>query len=177
MPRETVTIPATQAPPFEAASMLLSYIAYNDTEEKRQRENFAAALTQFMHITTGHFDKTWSHSLQQIRPHIFYAKQDAYAGNLRHGFKRLDYRLKTAYWMLNPYLRTLRGKPPAAVYGFEPTIKHLSIQLKDLFGWDGDNISTFKTKVWGPTRPVCHVAFVICRDMFAASKSAHLRTS
>jgi hypothetical protein len=166
MPQEIVTIPVTGAAPFEAASTLLSYVAYAHADDRSQRQKFAAALTRYKHVTASHSNHEWGRSLQQIRPYIFSDEQKIYERNLRQGMQRLNYRLPAASLMLLAHLDKFAqpGKlrvHPHNVGGLDPSVENICFLLKADFGLKGENVSNFKSKVWGPTRPVCHVALVL----------------
>ena len=45
--------------------------------------------------------------------------------------------------------------------GFSPTLKNQEQMERILLGWDSETVNsdlTYKTKVWGTTRPVLHLA-------------------
>jgi hypothetical protein len=148
---------------------MLSYVAYPDALEKYQREKFAVALTRRMHILASRFDKEWSHSLQQIRPYIFFDKQEIFEKHLRRGFRRVDFRLHTAFVMITPQLPTIEGYAPRKVDGFEPTVENVSIGVMNAIGWKGNSVATFKSRVWGPMRPICHLALAISNNVLTCT--------
>ena len=47
-----------------------------------------------------------------------------------------------------------------------PTVENLTVLAMDRMGWDSDaNISTIKSRIWGPSRPVIHAAAMLLADI------------
>jgi hypothetical protein len=158
MPRETIKILIRGAAPFEAASQLMSHVAYPNKLDKKNRERFADALCRAAHLTNEHFHKGWCRSPQQIKPHIFYDKDGVFQKSLNSGTSILMQRSVTSLAMLGSHLEAVEtGRRPPRFIDLPPTVENVSIYLMDAFR--RTNLSTFKTKVWGPARPVAHMAF------------------
>jgi hypothetical protein len=160
MPRAVINVPIFQrAAPFDAVSLLLSHIAYPDSADERERENFFAALCRWAYIKTGSVHKN-STLIQEVRPYIFYPTHTDFISCLKRGTKLLWHHLTASWIILNPHLTALEtGKAPPKVDGFEPTVTNLSAIIRASMGWDGDSDSTFKSKIWRPTKPIAHMAY------------------
>jgi hypothetical protein len=88
--------------------------------------------------------------------------------SLRDGLKKLRLGLITASGMLTPHLQALEtGRRPPKIEGLPPSVKHIAQITMISEGWKGKTESSFKSKVWGPIRPVAHLAF-------AFSQLAHI---
>jgi hypothetical protein len=62
--------------------------------------------------------------------------------------------------LLAPHVNSLAtNKPPKPIHGFAPTVENVSVLLMPYFGWVGTSGSTFKSKLWGPTKPVAHLGY------------------
>jgi hypothetical protein len=97
--------------------------------------------------------------LQKVRPKLFLQDEKAFLSSLKKGNKILELRMLTAHQIMLPHLLALKaGKRTSKVDGFVPTVDNLSGIAKVKIGWHGDSVSTFKSRMWGPTRRVAHVA-------------------
>ena len=174
MPMRTEPIPLSEiAGTFEGASHLLSYIAYPDIRDSNQRLTFAAALCRWAHIKTSEFDKDWGVSLHPIRPWIFFFSENEFDRILNRGLWHLCKRAITAVTILGPYVEAFKtGQPPTRIGDFEHSIDNAVQHLMHLFEWKSEhNVSTYKTKIWGPTRPVAHVALYVGKDIMRVIRS------
>ncbi len=170
MPRATIPIFVRDTGPFEGASWLLSSIAYPD--DNNRCIPFTAALCRCAHLQTVDMSPDWATTLQQIRPWIFTYGDTAFSKNLTVGFNILYRRLATALFMIQPHLRgLLKEKPPTRINGFAPTVGNAAAHLMSEFGWKGDSEATFKSRIWGPTKPVSHAAYVVSVRVFKATQA------
>jgi hypothetical protein len=162
MPRETVRVPLFEDVPFEAASLLRSYIAYPNAKDKTQREQYAAAWCRSGHLRRAGFDSEWAKLPQRVRPRVFIGPQKPF---LKHVFKSdvvVDRRILTAYAMIPYHLEALLDETSPSKFGdFSPTVENFALWLKRAFGSETDDVSAFKSKIWGPTRSVAHLALVL----------------
>lgn len=161
MPRETIEISLSEArPPFEAASELLSYIAYPTGPD---RAAFSAALCRWAHLTSG---SDWKHSPQLVRPWIFCYPEDVMFASLTKGGNVLRRRVATASLMLLPQLKSLStGNAPPKLLGFEPTVENISLHISEYLGWSPESYSNLKSKVWAPTKPIAHLAYSFANEV------------
>jgi hypothetical protein len=162
MPRETVRVSLFADVPFEAASLLRSYIAYPNAMDRRQREQYAAAWCRTGHLLCAGFDKEWAELPQRVRPRIFIGPDKPF---LKHVFKSdlaVKRRIFTACAMISHHLEALLDETsPSQIGGFSPTVENFSLLLKKALGWETDDVSAFKSKIWGPTRSIAHLAVVL----------------
>jgi hypothetical protein len=154
------------AVPFEAASELLSYVAYPSDERKRRR--FSAALCRVEHLQEAQRKSEWACFPQRIRPLIFAPNDESFVRDLHFGINTLRLRLITATAMLMPHLIAfVTGKNPPKVEGFAPTVENIARYIMEKEGLNLDTSeSTFKSRVWAPTRPVAHLAFSFAQKVF-----------
>jgi hypothetical protein len=116
-------------------------------------------------------DQQWGNSTQKVKPFTFIETDNGANRALLDGTKLAWRRIITAYAMVSPHLYALvTGKSPLKVEDFEPTVENVSIVLKHAFGWKKDDISAFKFKIWGPTRPVAHIALMSASHMIPELK-------
>jgi hypothetical protein len=170
MPRATIPILVRDTGPFEGASWLLSHIVYPD--DSNRCIPFTAALCRVAHLQTVDMSPDWAATLHQIRPWIFTYDDTTFHKSLTVGFNILYRRLATALIMIHPHLHgLLKGKPPTRLNGFAPTVGNAAAHLMNEFGWKGDSEATFKSRIWGPMKPVSHVAYVTSVRVFKATQS------
>jgi hypothetical protein len=170
MPRATIPISVHETGPFEGACWLLSHIVYPD--DISRCIPFTAALCRLAHLQTIDTTPGWASTLQQIRPWIFSYKDTAYHKTLSIGFNILYRRMATSLFMIQPHLYSLLNeKTPSHINGFAPTVGNVAAHLMHEFGWDGDSEATFKSRIWRPTKPVAHAAYVVSVRFFGATQS------
>lgn len=174
MPLKTIGIRFEEpAVPFEAASELLSYVAYPGDERKRR--SFSAALCMVEHLNEQQRNPEWAFSPQRIRPIIFFPKYNLFVRDLSFGVETLRLRLITATGMLMPHLVAFAtGDTPQKVEGFPPTVENVTQYIMRHEGWTlGTSESTFKSRVWAPTKPVAHLAFAFALIVFIKRWETH----
>lgn len=173
MPRETVVIPLFEnAGPFEGAAHVLSYISYPDALDKNVRIKFAASLCRFAHFTNIRYEEKWGSSLHLIRPWIFVDSDTKYKKSLSRGLKILGRRLHAAFFVLHPHFDALAtGKSPPTLDGMKANVANSAAFVMPGFGWHGDSAATFKSKIWGPVKPVSHLAYMMAIFYLQACQS------
>jgi hypothetical protein len=173
MPRETVVIPLFEhAGPFEGAAHVLSYISYPDALDKNVRITFAAALCRFAHLSNIRFEEKWGSSLHLIRPWIFMDSDAKYEQTLRRGLKLLGRRLTATFFVLHPHFDALAtGNSSGTLGGMKPNLANSAAFVMPGFGWHGDSASTFKSTIWGPVKPVSHMAYMMAIFYLQACQS------
>jgi hypothetical protein len=95
--------------PFEAASVLLSFIAYPTESDERSR--FAGALCRLEHRQETLRDPRWRSSAKLVRPHIFF--DATFEKTIQEDVNNLLLRIVIAVSMLVPHLHVDRGDGPA----------------------------------------------------------------
>jgi hypothetical protein len=170
-----VKLPILSSVPFEEAALIISYVAYPGEHEERERTIYAVSLCRAAHTSKCRTDKNWINSVQLIKPYLLCIDDKSVIKSLRKGGLLFNRRVTTAGVLLHPHLYSYHAKkPPPAICGFYPTVANISQILMDHFGWKGDSEATFKSKIWGTTKPVAHLAHAICYSFFIPQ---HERTS
>jgi hypothetical protein len=167
MPLKVVQIRFEDPPvSFDAASEILSYIAYPIDEN--QRAKFAATLCRFSHLYQSRKDPRHGDMPHLIRPKHFETLGGIEAGEVYRGMELIRRRLPMAFSMLLPFLiARATGRNPKKVGGFEATVDNICQQIIEQNGVDAsNNISNFKTRIWSPTRPVAHLAFALHFEVY-----------
>jgi hypothetical protein len=156
MPRQTVRIPLSSLPPYEAAAEFLSYIAFSDPKEEIQRYEYRIALSRFAITVRAISDGNWGATLQPIRPLIFSRTDRIFERILAEGNDRLHRRFVCAASIIMARLSTTRD---AMVDAYVATIDNISRQLiARLLGYSRGSRATIISKIWAPTKPVAHAA-------------------
>jgi hypothetical protein len=181
MPRETVDV-LISAPPAEAMSQLMSYVAYPDALDASERNRFARALWRAAILHKANIDEPWGAKPQLIRPAMLIDDDKTVLDTLNRGIDRLHKHLATAHTFLIPhFIQNDTGRLPYLSEinkKFEkqkPTVENTTLATKKLFGWKGDDVSTFKNKVWRTTKPVAHLGYAIALWHSTEVRLAELR--
>jgi hypothetical protein len=167
MPLKTIAIKFPDPEiPFEAASELLSHLAY--AEDAHRQRSFGDALCRFAHLEESIRNSDWAFSAHQIRPRILVATANAFAKNLHEGLKRLDSRLGVSLNAMMPHILDF-----AAPDGYERTaedaLPSLNKTIRTILNRKGrseGSRSTLITDVWTPMKPVFHLAFTYAFVVF-----------
>jgi hypothetical protein len=128
------------------------------------RAVFCAAICRFAVTAMCENDPNWASSPQAIKPAIILVGDKDRRKALRLGSTQLGYRFKAAAFFAMPHLNAeFRGNELIKYKGFAPTVENLAALAKHRMGWDRDRdgISTIKSRIWGPSRPVIHAAAML----------------
>ena len=181
MPRETVDV-LISAPPAEAMSQLMSYVAYPDAFDASERNRFARALWRMAILHKASSDEPWGAKPQLIRPAMLIDDEKTVLDALGRGMDRLHKHLATAHTFLIPhFIQNDTGRLPYLSEinrSFEkqkPTVENTSLAIKKVLGWQGDDVSTFKNKIWRITKPVAHLGYAIALWHNSEMRLAELR--
>jgi hypothetical protein len=158
MPLKTIGIEFMKpAIPFDAASELMSYIAYPKNEKKRTR--FSAALCRVEHLRQK--DHQWRVTPTLVRPNVFAPDEKTFSRDLCLGLETLRVHLQAASLILHPHFESLKtGKRLPTIEGKAPTVDNITQIMARRESWnDAASQSTFESRVWTPVRPVAHLAF------------------
>jgi hypothetical protein len=158
MPLKTIGIEFWKpAISFDAASELMSYVAYPENDNKRIR--FAAALCRVEHLLQR--DPQWKVTPKLIRPSVFAPNEKTFYHDLHDGLETLRRHLTTASLILHPHFESLKtGKPLPKIDGLPPTVDNVTQVMARREGWDEvQSQSTFESRVWNAVKPVAHLAF------------------
>ena len=131
------------------------------------RAEFCAAICRFAVTAMCEDDPNWASSPQAIKPVIILIGDTDRRKALRLGSTQLGYRFKAATFFAWPHLfAEFRECELVKYQGFAPTVENLAVLAKHRMGWDRDRdgTSTIKSRIWGPSRPVIHVATLLLAD-------------
>ena len=159
MPLATIEVRFFDPPvPFDAASDLLSLVAYPKDKDRQKRNSFALALCRREHIARWRQGRECSP--EWIRPIVFFQREPNFKRSMRDGLKKLRLALITASEILTPHLNAVEtGRRPRTIDRFSRTVTYICQTIMEREGWRGEDLSTFESKVWGPIRPIAHLAF------------------
>jgi hypothetical protein len=138
---KVLEVPTSNSEPFVSALWVLSYLAYPNPDETPKQEAYFRALEfrwQIQHVDA---------NLMKM----FVEKK--YLNILTRGGKKIEQRVSAGRIALIQIFRIKRDG--------QPTLQDQQQHERILLGWSKDateSDSTYKTKVWGPSRPVLHIA-------------------
>ena len=172
MPRQIVRLPLREEGPEEAMATLLSWIAYPGIDDSDRRDIFKWSLIRAYIMLRAERDDEFALTPQLIRPIAFFASESFSLRMLNQGRVRAYSHIITGTWFLGPYfeVKGTNRKPRALARkedgSFEQdakvaSVENMIINLKDALGLEGENTSTFKTKVWKVAKPIAHVGFAV----------------
>ena len=157
MPREIVSLNLSSPFPYEVGATFLSTLAYPELADTKQRERYRQAVCRWG-IEIRADEDGFTKKPQPIPPAIFLVDDATYRRYLKSGNKILNERLVAVNWIVMPHLKAVISGKLEKVEGYEATVENLSTLAMDNLGWKGDSSSTFKSRVWGPSKPVAHAA-------------------
>jgi hypothetical protein len=140
--------------PFEAASILLSFILYPVEADERTR--FSRALCRLEHRAATLRDPKWRSSPQWVRPNIFFDAISKEA--LQKEVNDLVLRIVTAVSMLLPHLHGI-DRSDLPIFGDKPTVSNIAWEISKRSGRSEKSGSRITSDVWAPTKPVAHLAY------------------
>jgi hypothetical protein len=168
VPLKIVGIPFEEEEvPFDAGSEMFSYIVYPVDEEKRTQ--FASLLCRWEHFYRQKIDPGWIITPHLIRPKRFESLGGIDCSELYRGMELIRRRLRTAAFILFPFLvaYTTKNRHRNARF-FTATVNELCEQIiEEEGGVAASNLSNFKTREWSPTRPIAHLAFALFLEVYA----------
>jgi hypothetical protein len=140
--------------PFEAASLLLSYIAYpSDTDE---RTEFSRALCRWEHRAEALRNPEWRSSPKLARPVIFF--KEISAKTLPKQIDNLMLRIVTCVSMLLPQLHRV-SESDVLPFGNNPSVSNIARNISELSGKSKKSGADIISDVWAPAKPVAHLAY------------------
>jgi|SRR5580692_1983749 hypothetical protein len=164
MPREVVEILLCDIEWFLAGAQFFSTLAYPDQRDRQERRKFEQALVRWTLEWRLEHDAKWREELALIRPGYFSGSDKDHESTIKRGNKRLNERLVAAFYVALPHFRAAEsGKMLRRhwIEGLSPTVNNMS-QLAALhLGLSIESTSTFKSKMWAPSKPVIHAAAAV----------------
>jgi hypothetical protein len=140
--------------PFEAASLLLSYIAYpSDTDEQTE---FSRALCRWEHRAATLRNPEWRSSPKLVRPIIFFKAIST--KTIQKQVDNLMLRIVTCVSMLLPQLHRI-DEPDPPLFGNSPSVSKIARNISELSGKSKQSGADIISDVWAPAKPVAHLAY------------------
>jgi hypothetical protein len=147
--------------PFEAASILLSFIAYPTQADERSR--FSRDLCRLEHRAATLRNPEWRSSPKLVRPDIFF---DAISKeSLQAEVNNLVLRIVTCVSMLLPHLHGI-DRPDLPIFGEKPTVTNIAWEISKAAGKSKKSGSDIISEVWAPAKPVAHLAYAYWACVF-----------
>ena len=153
MPRETIRINVSSLESYEAGAIFFSVMAYPDPVDVSEREKFRKSLCRHFIMTRASLDGDWGAKNQPIKPIYFLEEEKVAHSTLKRGLTKLRHRVNTATFLTLPKFAGLER-----VEGLPTSIKEMSVLAMPELGMKGETASTYKSKIWKPSRPVTHAA-------------------
>ncbi len=153
MAQEIIRLQLQSLPVYEVAGLFFAALAYPDCDEITERKKFQRALIRWCLLIRVNLDPSWGAELQQLKPMYFSDQERVFESTLKRGMRKLAHRFVSAIWIALPRILKLER-----VNQFRPTIENMSTIAMPELGMRGNTSSTFKTKIWKPSRPVVHAA-------------------
>jgi hypothetical protein len=160
MPRETVEL-RLSSPTYEEAAKFMSHLSYPDPVDGLERERFWTAQCRWLILERAKIDKEWRETTQAIKPAIFFQDEKHYQRTHRRGIKLLRQRIVAADYIILPHMPVFSGGLPAKFGGFAPTVNNMAMFAAITLGMREESASTFKSRIWGPSKPVAHAAMAL----------------
>jgi hypothetical protein len=156
MPRDTVAIPLSSVPTYEAAAEFFSHIAYPDPIDATEREKYRIALSRWAVLERANLDKAWGRATHQIRPIIFSQPEKLFSSVWDRGTDLLIRRIVCATLMIMPHVSGNLEE----LEGLSPTVGNTALVIGRCFGYAAESQKTVESQIWAPTKPVSHAATV-----------------
>jgi hypothetical protein len=174
MPRETITIRWVPSAPYEAAAEFYSALAYPDRSDQAARLRFRNSLCRWAILQRCGWDQGWGAGPQPIRPALLKLNPAQANTELRRGQKKLRERVAASLilWpFIMPFTWGASDEEVSSWFeGEKPNANTVALYGAKALGWKGDDSSTFKAKVWKPSRCVAHAAMSLFVTIFAAEQ-------
>jgi hypothetical protein len=160
MAREIIKL--SLSAPFrpEPAAIFFSTLAYPKADDANVRDQFRSALCRWAILTQCEMDGEWANAPQLVRPDIFIEGDREWHEAYKRGMRELDRRLFAADHIAMPHYLAWCGLL-RSVEGYQVTVENMSHLAMDFLRWTGDSVSTLKSRIWGPSRPVIHAALAL----------------
>jgi hypothetical protein len=155
MPRDTVAIPLSSVPAYEAAAEFFAHIVYPDPIDATEREKYRIALSRWAVLERAKVDKDWDRAAPQIRPSIFSQPEKLFSSVWDRGTDLLLRRMSCALMIMPHVSGTLED-----LGGLSPTVGNTALVIGRWFGYADESQKTVESQVWAPTKPVSHAATV-----------------
>ena len=162
----TQVIRVNDACPVDSVSEIISLIAYPAPGERIKREMFRDALTRTAYFVGAMDDPAWAMAPQLIRPRILLAAGSVVTKCYRAGMLRAVRRMIVVHAVVKPHLDHLStGKLRKLKTGHWPTVENCIMSMGEHFKVSPGSVDTVKARVWGPAKPIAHLALAVLDTM------------
>lgn len=162
MPLFTVKLPLQGDAPYLGAAHFLSWVTYPAYEDDRLRFRFFQSSIISAIRMRNEIDPAWASKPQPIIPALFSARLELIEKDEERGSQKLVKTLFCAKEILLPALLELQGDGEFRIDGFIPTLNNILLsRLLPAFEMSEGNLSTFKSRIWAPARPVSPAALAL----------------
>jgi hypothetical protein len=161
MPKETIEITVCKTEWYLAGAQLVSTLAYPDQRDIRERSRFRHALIRWALEWRMRKDPNWRNELQLIRPAYFSGADRELDAIVRRGNKRFEERRVAAFFLAVPHFNAVqsgKSRPEQWHESLPPTVENMSMLAVDYLKLKEGSVSTFKSRIWAPSKPVIHAA-------------------
>jgi hypothetical protein len=163
--RETIVIPVSREPLYEAVAVFLAVLAYPEPNQESRRSRFAAAWKREHLRVRAAEDDAFAAEPQPIRPALFIMSDTEVETEMREGAKLLAER-KEAIIYAHPLSEgAVSGREIDNAEG-----RAISTRLWKDENWDGNSKSATRnltTRVLNPSLPVIHAAMAYWNRVLA----------
>jgi hypothetical protein len=156
MPRQTVHIPLSSLPPYEAAAEFFSYIAFANPNEAIQRYEYRIALSRSAIMIRATVERNWGEAIHAIRPLLFSRPERLFQSILAEGNDRLCRRIICAMPIIMSRLSTRKITIESYVISNIDSIARKLIAK--FLGYSEGSRKTIQGRLWPQTKPVAHAA-------------------
>jgi hypothetical protein len=161
LPKETITILLCEMDWYLAGAQLVSTIAYPDARDQAERARFEQALVRWTLEWRIREDDNWAREPNILRPAYFSAPEKQHDAILKRGNKRLKERWVAAHFVAMPHFRAVESGKIQRPEGLAPTVNNMSVLATEYLNLSTESVSTFKSRMWAPSRSVIHAAAAV----------------
>ncbi|MCC8959357.1 hypothetical protein H8B02_39925 [Bradyrhizobium sp. Pear77] len=159
MPLSTVEIPLSTNAPYYSGAQFLSVVAYPDPMDGQRRLQFSHALAIWALRMRTALEPEWAKSPQPILPWLFAVELGSIEKVRVDGVRNLYRRVVCGRQILLPAIADAHQQTEPTVDGFAPTLQNILLSsVLPLLNLSDESRATFKSRTWGPSRPVAPAA-------------------
>jgi hypothetical protein len=166
MPLYTAMIDLNEEAPYKSCAEFLSFLAYPEKSDGLRRRQLGRALQCWAIRLKAAGDPDWARHPQPIVPYLLAVDQIQAVKTQKRGYKFICDRFLCANGILFPALRAL--DPGCQPSGQEYLILN---EIFPVIGWKTESVSTFKSAIWRPSRPVTPAAGALLNWMLGRGLS------
>jgi hypothetical protein len=166
MPREVIQIDPDSSAEGEAMSILVSQIAYPETDAGGVRRRFRDAIYRLAILDRTKRDKAWRDRPQFVNVTWLMDDDREVESSFKAGLEKFDRHYLTAFYFLHPHIKAVATRKEAVARlpdGMIANATNAALQVGATVGVE--NEKTFYKNIWRPTKPVAHLAYALARGL------------